>query len=367
MGRSIQDLLSAYNMMGSIEAVKTGIPDPCPDFSAAGLKRGIVGKSGSFIKVDGGRTLARKVAYGSPSVRTGLRGISEVGVMLLHVFEHQMHDPIVLVNLLDPTNAVAQDLALKEVGRQTKLFKSRFENLRIAMNVSLLRYGALYFDGAGNLLPSAGGAVDTIDFGIPAGNKGTLDVFGAGAIIAAKWSASTTNIPAHVAAIIEASARLTGYEVTTAYYGKNLLSYLMANDYVKLLLTYQPAWSQQLLNQQIPDGFLGLKWKPASKAFFEDAAGVTQVMWSDDQVTFVPDVSNDWFEVLEGTYPVPTDLGGTAADAASIASGKVTMVQGMFNYAHVLSDPVGIKHMAGDTVLPVLKVPKAVFQATIHS
>jgi hypothetical protein len=37
----------------------------------------------------------------------------------------------------------------------------------------------------------------------------------------------------------------------------------------------------------------------------------------------------------------------------------------MFSYAQVTSDPVTVKHVAGDTFLPVLKVPKAIFIATV--
>ncbi len=37
----------------------------------------------------------------------------------------------------------------------------------------------------------------------------------------------------------------------------------------------------------------------------------------------------------------------------------------MFAYGVVNVDPVTIKRVAGDTFLPVLKVPKAVFAATV--
>ena len=57
---------------------------------------------------------------------------------------------------------------------------------------------------------------------------------------------------------------------------------------------------------------------------------------------------------------------GVAITPDAIASaGNVSIASGMFSYGQVLSDPVTVKHIAGDTFLPVLKVPKAVFVATV--
>jgi hypothetical protein len=42
------------------------------------------------------------------------------------------------------------------------------------------------------------------------------------------------------------------------------------------------------------------------------------------------------------------------------------VVSGMFAYAVVTADPLTIKMVAGDTFLPVIKVPTAVFQATVN-
>jgi len=80
---------------------------------------------------------------------------------------------------------------------------------------------------------------------------------------------------------------------------------------------------------------------------------------------FTPDPSPEWWEVIQGTYPIPSDIGNVSNDAmASLRN--VSVEPGMFSYAHVLSDPVTIKHLAGDTFLPVIKVPNAVVIATVH-
>ena len=103
---------------------------------------------------------------------------------------------------------------------------------------------------------------------------------------------------------------------------------------------------------------------PGYEAFYEDDTGATQDLVSGDQVLFTPEPSMDWLDWLEGTYPVPTGIGAITPDAIG-AAGQYLGRSRMFSYGQVLSDPVTVKQVAGDTFLPVLKVPKAVFGGTV--
>jgi hypothetical protein len=123
--------------------------------------------------------------------------------------------------------------------------------------------------------------------------------------------------------------------------------------------------TQYLSTADIPSPLLGLTWRPAYEAFFEDATGTLQSLVGDDQVVFTPEPSTDWIGWLEGTYPVPTSVGTVSVDAADALRGSVTTAAGMFAYGVVNTDPVTVKMVAGDTFLPVLKVPKAIFIATV--
>lgn len=362
--KTIQQILSAANMLGTINAIKGGVVNP---FDPAFLTtiRGITGDYGTYTKIEGTRETARLVQYGSPSVRRNLRGLSEVPVKLAHSFEHQFHDPTVLQNLMNYENPTVQALGMQEIGRQTSEFKSLFMNLRISSLASMLALGAVYFDADGNLLPSATGAALTVDFQVPAGNQDQLNWDGNGNIIAASWATAGTDIIGHVETLKIAAKRLTGYPLTTAYYGENILGYLVANTVIQALGVGNPGIANSLLQLTIPDGFLGLKWRPASDHCFVDQDGTRQTIFPADQVTFTPDVDRSWYEMLEGTYPVPTNLGAVTADALDSAGSGIRLARGLFNYAHVMSDPVTIKHLAGDTMLPVLKVPAAIFQADV--
>ena len=62
---------------------------------------------------------------------------------------------------------------------------------------------------------------------------------------------------------------------------------------------------------------------------------------------------------VEGTYPVPAAFNITKDMMGQLASLK--QIAGPFSYATLQDDPVSVKHLAGDTFLPVIKVPGSVF------
>jgi hypothetical protein len=52
-------------------------------------------------------------------------------------------------------------------------------------------------------------------------------------------------------------------------------------------------------------------------------------------------------------------------DAVGSLRSNVTTAAGMFAYGLLNTDPVTVKMVAGDTFLPVLKVPGAIYIATV--
>ena len=355
MAKTIQQLLAAPNMLGIIQSVKTGVPNPYDPALMSTVKQ-VTGDYGTYNKVEGTRQTARLVQYGSASVRRAQKGLTQMNVKLIHSFEHQFHNPIVLQNLMELDRPDVQQMGMAEIGRQSAEFKVLFDNLRVSALSSAFALGCIYFDGDGNLLPSSAGAVITIDFGIPAGNKDQV-----GGLVDTKWETTTANIPAQIDAIMAYALRQTGYPLTTAYYGSSIFKWLLANDYVQKLMASNNALQNSLLQHVIPDGFLRLKWRPAASSFFVDQDGTSQTIFPADAVTLTPDVTLDWYEMLEGTYLVPTNVGNISGNAVQATQQNVMIAKGMFSYAQVLSDPVTVKQMAGDTFLPVIKVPGAVF------
>lgn len=361
MTKAIEQVLGAKNLVGLIQGVLGGVPDDLlpPGFWAGG---GNVtqtdGNTATYFKVDGTRQTARLVHYGAPSVKRALAGVTEVPVKLLHTFEHQHHTPATMMNLMAEDSEAKQRMGQQTVARQVGNFGRLFANLRVSMVYSILNFGAIYFDGDGNLLPTSSGAVVTVDFQVPANNKNQLN-----SIIAASWATAGTDIPLHVSQIRKTARKTTGYPIRYAFYGENIPTYFAANDYVSNLLFNSPKLTEDLARGDVPDELMKLKWLPLSEAFFVDAAGTAQEWTNVDRVVFTPEPSPEWWEWLEGTYPVPQNLQITS-DASSALSG-LSPVAGGFSYAELTTDPPGIKHLAGDTVLPLLKVPGAVFIADV--
>lgn len=364
MSQTLDQIIGGQNLTGVIQGTTTGVPNVFP----AGfyqVEKTVDGDTGEYVRVEGTRATARIAAYGSPSQQREMKNISKVPVKLIHTIESIYFRPSVLVNLTEYNSPGKQQLGIVEVTRQTREFRRLFDNLRVAALTQMLFSGQIYFDGAGNLLPSSTGAKVTINYGVPSGNQGQLDVFATGnPILDASWDQATTNIATQVQNLRKASRKLTGYGLAHAFYGENVLDYLLNNAKVKELINRNVVLNEAAAQSDIPSPLFGLNWHPAYEAFFEDANGNNQDLVGPDQVLFTPEPSTDWIGWLEGTYPVPTTVGQVSADAIS-ATGNVRTVAGMFSYGQVVADPVTVKQVAGDTFLPVLKVPKAIFVATV--
>lgn len=364
MGKTLQQVLGGRNLSGVIQGIKTGVPRMLPP-ALYGLIRKVEGDYATYRKVNGTRKMARVVQYGSPSRARTMTGVSEIPVKLLHTLENIQFKPHVLVNL-ESSDGQRQRLGESEVLRETQEFNMLFDNLRASALVSafsLATAGKIHFDSEGNLLPTSSGAAFSVDYSIPAGNQNQLDVFGAGAIISASWATSTTDIIGHIEALKAAAVKKTGYPLMHALYGKNILKYLLGNDLAKALINNH--WQQAATASRglIPQGFCDLQWWPVQQAFMEAEDGTQTDWFGADHITFMPDPDPTWFETLEGSYPVPTTVDITAGASEALAS--VNMVNGKFAYGQITTDPVGLKEIAGDTFLPVIKVPGAVFLADV--
>lgn len=357
MAYNLQQLLGQVTLTGLVNATTDGIPDPLSMFD--GAKRNVTGDAGRYTRVTGQRKTARTVKYGAAAVERELKDIATVDVKLMHSFEMQPIQPLVLQALRNYTSYEMQNRGSQEVARQVKHFGTLFKNLRIACKHQVLANGVIYFDGSGNLLPTSSGAVETHSFQMSANNQAQLN-----GILTTSWDNTSANIPAQLRALKARAAQTTGYPLKIAIYGRNVPTYLTQNDYVLDFLSRNPAWSGKYLDSnagEIPDGLFGFKWVPAYEAFFEDQDGTNQTTWPADQVTFTPEVSGEWWEVLEGSYLVPTSIDMKADAAAAIGSMK--QVHGMFSYGLCTHNPPGVATYTGDTFIYVLRNPDVIFQA----
>lgn len=340
-----------------VEAVKTGIPDVLPTEFAT-VTKDTLSDQGRYTRVTGTRQTSRRVEYGSPSLNTGLRDIGSFDVKLLHTYENIQLDVKTYQSLRNYDDYNVQNMGIAEVDRQAFQQRARIDNLQKATIYSMLANGAIYFDGSGNLLPSSSGAVVTVDYNVAANNKNQLN-----GIIGTSWATATTDIPTDLRQIKETAAQLTGYQVTLAFYGQNLPSYFAANTtYVQPFLARSPNMREKFLDTgEVPDGLFGFKWIPVHITFYEDQDGTVQEFFGGDDVTFTPAIDATWYELMLGTYPVPTSFNPFNTLQASM--GSFTIQKGIFSYAVPVSDPMTAKLFYGNTFLPIIKNPDVIFIA----
>jgi len=355
---------SAAAMTKLITRTPSGLPLLVPAAFMTPTKKNIGPTIPLWIE-EGSRGSARVIHYGGPPQAVNKKGFITTSVTALHTSEFQVFNNLDLQCLTAPDGTPLNDLGRQEIARQTKHFKQRNMNLRYAAAQMALCRGALYFDGLGNILASSAGAKFTVDYAIPAGHQNQLDVFGTGAIIDVKWPTATANIPLHVRKIRAAARKRGGLPIQYALYGDQIISDLLANNYVAKMLVLGAPVTTSLANGVIPPGFLGIpEWIPMGEAFYEDKDGVLQQVCADDKIIFTPAVDTSWWDFVECSYIIPNQLNALGTDAAALIA-SLSQVFGMFSYAKLLDEPVCLKQIAGDTFLPMLNNNLAIFIADV--
>lgn len=361
MPSTLHDILHYETLTGIVQDIRGGVPTQSIPPAFFNVTRRVSGDAIKYYTVQGTRKTAMIAHRSSESQRRQLTGLQEKTAKAIFVHEHLFHDVDVLNNLRNENDPMRQELGRQEVQRQARESRQLIDNTRAAAIASALLRGKINYTVGQGILGTGG---TEIDFGIPAGNLNQLDVLGDGAIIDVSWDTATASIVTQVQKLKNAALRKTGYPLRHAFVGDDILGHLLTNNEVKEFLKANTQLAAGFTARTIPDGFLGLTWHQAGEFFFEDPDGDYVTPLADDGIVFTPDPSPDWWDVIEGTYEVPTDLGGVAADAVG-ALNQFATVSGRFNYARISADPSGIKHNYGDTFLPVIKVPNAMFIADV--
>lgn len=356
MPATIAEVLGYVSLLEQIENIKRGIPDNFPPAFNT-LTEPVLGNTARFIQTPGTRQTSRLSHYGAAAHKRGNFDIGKRDVVLIHSFEELTFDPLVLQQLMQYNNYDVQQMGMQEVARQVANFTELFVNLRKVVKQQVLVNGNVYFDGAGNLLPTSSGAVITVAFNRSANNENQLN-----GIIAARWNLNTTDIPAQLRNLKIQAAKSTGYELKYAFYGKNIPSYFTTNDYVLDYLARNPVMQAKYLESaDIPDGLFGFTWVPVYTSFFEDSGNTNREVFDGDAVVFTPEPDKRWWAMAEGSYPIPTNINIISNAEEAVRSLK--QVYGIAGYSQMMTNPVTIGTFMLDTFLPLMKNPDVTFSA----
>ncbi len=360
-----QELLSGRNLTKMVQEIKSGLPLAVPE-AALNPTDMVSGNTFEYLKVDGNRDLARIIARGSPARRVSHQGVSLQNVTMLDTSESQAFNGDSLLNLVDMEAPEQKQLkGEQEIARQTTFFKKRQVNL-LQVSVQHMMFNfAIHVDEGGNILPNSTGAMVSADAGIPDGQLTQLDILGAGDIIDASWATAATDIVTQIFNIVQGMLHLGGWQITEAYYGKNIPGYIFGNDTAKEWINRNPTLSAQAFaRNEVPAGFQSLNWHNAANAFYIDAAGTVQTFVGDDEITFTPTISDDWWRFAYGSNLIPTGAMSRGADANDMLK-QLEEVIGPYSYAEMLTNPVRIEQYAGVTWMPMIASTKAVCKGDV--
>lgn len=359
MALTLVDLLNWKAMTGTVRDPSGGVPNILPP-AFLNITEQVPGNQVAWDILANTRQLAKSVAPGSPSVRRALQTVGRNSATIPRFAEHIEILGERLSALRGFGSVERQEKAAEWVRHQVEEAGRRFTNTRISMIMSALVNGKIWLksDGSGgyDIQHNSSGADITIDLQVPSNNTGNLN----GTL--SDWSASATNILNNLQDVLDLAVRASGLQIRHVFYGKNVRDYIIKNNHVKELLKTDAMLANSLKTGGIPDGFgdQQLQWHPLQRSFFNDASGTNRNWSSGNELVFVPEPTRDWYELVEGMELLPSGALGTFGDAND-ALGASTETFGQAAYAKLEDDPVKVKQVSVDNVLPIFKVPSAVF------
>ena len=360
---ALEDIIGITPLTEALRATTSGIPDPFPpEFSVVKPSNRILGDRAKYTRINGARTTAKLAAYGAPGRRVPLQPISQVPFRMLFV-AMEINIDANMLNKLQAFEQYVQDEGLDWLAYQISEVAKRMVNTRIVAKASMLRYGVIYWDADGNILPSAGGAAFSFSANIPANNQNQLN-----GIIAAPWPLANTDILGHIRKLKQQSAQDTGLRPEHCMYGLNIPLYFQTNATLQAYLARNPNWRDTLVDTgDIPGNFAGIKrWTNVSHAFFEDQNGTNQLLWDDDLCVFTPEMNQpdkmDWWGMYEGSAAVLNGFDAYADPMGAMKNLKQEYGQSGYSVP-LLTPPLGWTSFFQDCWLGAIKNEKAVYQA----
>lgn len=386
MSVPLQQVLGAKNIISLIQKIKPGLREKLLPSEMLTPSRRVSGNYGTYHMTVGERRAARVTNYGAPAQTYEPTGISEVPVNFIHSFQDFPINPSAMMNLLDEGNENRQKIGMETIGRQTGDFAMTFRNLRVASIMMMLANGKIMMDGLGRLTIDSTKAARTIDYNVPAQNRGQLPiprytlnssgklVVTSAPIINASWATTSTSILQQINNLKQAAALLTGFPIQHAFCGVNIKNYLFQNTEYQTYLQRNPMAQAAIINNKIPDGLADVQWHEMSESFYSQdlpnpgaalTANQAIPIFGPNTVVFTPGFDEPWYELIEGSFPIPTDS-IMAKDAMELLD-SLEEAYGHFGFAKIGVDkqPSQIVEYQGDTFLPVITVPYSMFIATV--
>ena len=363
--RSLEDVIGIVPLTAALKATTSGIPNPFPaEFAVVKAENRILGDRARWIRINGARTTAKIADYGAPGRRVPLQPISWQNIRCLYLGLEFNIDANMLVRLQAFLSGgpYHQDSGVDWIKYNLAELGKRMANTRIVCMASMLRFGAIYWDGDGNVLPSSSGAIQTLSAQVPANNQNQLNGIGS-----APWNLPNTDIFAQLRALEKQAAKDTGLVPAHILYGSNIISDFQNNSLLEGYFARHANFRDTLVDTaKVPKNFADIPdWTPVYTAFFEDQNGNNQSLWDDDLIVVTPDLKSldhmDWFGMYEGSCACLTDLNAYADAMGALGAMEQKYGQSGWSLPR-FTQPLGIDVILQDSFLPAIKNEKAIYQ-----
>src|SRR5579883_1789714 len=172
---ALESILGVAPLTEALRVTTSGIPDPFPaELSKVKPQNRFLGDRARWRRLYGARTTAKLAAYGSGGRRVPLQQIAQQDVRMLYIALEFFIDANMLAKLTS-FESYTQDEGLDFVRLQLEELGKRIHNTEIVAKATMLRYGAIYWDADGNILPSSSGATYTTSSQVGANNQNQLN------------------------------------------------------------------------------------------------------------------------------------------------------------------------------------------------
>lgn len=304
----------------------------------------------------------RKVANGRlPNVTSGTMALSPVGQVFgafPRVYDHAYVSAEKAHNYRQLGGTEKDTMGEVYIREQFTRVKQQVANYKEIQYAGLLRGQYFLVQNGDNLTPSLSAGGIEINYQVPDGNKEQLNMLGTGNLISAPWDNAATDIFGDILNITDAFEELTGLAMETVVLNFNTWKHIPTNTGLKDLAgSANQVWIDVTTPEDnnwvyVLRAFPNIKWQVIAERL--DTNEGTTKMIADDHAHFLPKASSDWITMLHGSEPIAHFDGDTPVERF-----------GDYFYSQPTSDPAGYKLYGVYNGIPMLKVPKAVTDATV--
>jgi hypothetical protein len=280
---------------------------------------------------------------------------------MVYSFNQTTFEMDVYKALRNPDSEELQNRGRREIARVMAKFQNRQTLFKEVWLAKVLTQGVVYLNGAGEILESSSGAVDTADFEMPANNKGNLN-----GLIADLWSVAGADIPSQLENVVDVSASAHVPKPTDIWLHRKNLKNLRNNNAFKFWAQFNQELSRDVISGRVSEiaNLWGFTWHFIDD-YYEAQDGTSKPiipLTGQGSVVITPPPAGNWRSAANGLTLVPRELNVKPDVEALIDS--LESVYGRFYYASIQDNPVRIMANIGDHFAFNFNEPASIYAGT---